>query len=175
MKSLNNALTFISEVLFMNRWATFFLKGVIILIGIVALALCAFLLPEIASRDAEANPETAYLKYPFLLTAYLLSIPYYIALYQAFKLLIYIDKSHAFSELSVRALKVIKHCAITISTCIVAGIVFVTLFMEGDRAGVIALGLYSTIASIIIATFVGVLQRLVKEVVDIKSENDLIV
>ncbi|MDQ0877415.1 hypothetical protein QFZ77_006074 [Paenibacillus sp. V4I3] len=159
----------------MNRWATFFLKGVIILIGIVALALCIFLLPEIASRDAEAHPVTAYLQYPFLLSAYLLSIPFFIALYQVFKLLIYIDKNNSFSELSVRALKVINRCAITISAFIVVGIVFVAIFIEGDRAGVIALGLYSTIASSVIATFVGVLQRLVKEVVDIKSENDLIV
>jgi hypothetical protein len=159
----------------MNRGATFFLKGVILLIGIVVLALCIFWVPEIASRDAEAHPETAYLQYPFLLSAYLLSIPFFIGLYKAFKLLIYINKNKAFSELSVRALKVIKCCAITISALIVAGIIFVAIYMEGDRAGVIAMGLYSTFALSVIATFAGVLQRLVHEVVEIKSENDLIV
>ncbi|MEH7484687.1 DUF2975 domain-containing protein [Neobacillus drentensis] len=161
----------------MNRGATFFLKGVILLLGIVALALCIFWAREIASRDAEAHPETAYLQYPFLLSAYLLSIPFFIALYKAFKLLIYIDKKKAFSELSVsvRALKVIKCCTITISAFIVAGIIFVAIYMEGDRAGVIAMGLYSIFALSVIATFAGVLQRLVHEVVEIKSENDLIV
>jgi hypothetical protein len=82
----------------MKRGATFFLKGVILLIGILALVLCIFLVPEIASRDANAHPETAYLQYPFLLSAYLLSIPFFIALYKGFKLLIYIDKNKTFSD-----------------------------------------------------------------------------
>lgn len=76
----------------MKRGSTFFLKGVIVLIGITVLALCIFWLPGIASRDAEANPETAYLQYPFLVCAYVLSIPFFVALYQAFKLLSYITK-----------------------------------------------------------------------------------
>jgi len=162
----------------MNRGATFFLKGVILLIGIVALALCIFLFPEVARRDAEAHPETAYLQYPFLLSVYLLSIPFFIALYKGFKLLIYIDKNKVFSELSVRALKVIKRCAITLSAFIVAGIIFVILLSAGkgeDITGFISLGFMLTFASIVIATFAGILQRLVNEVVDIISENDLIV
>jgi hypothetical protein len=132
-------------------------------------------LPGIASRDAEANPETDYLQYPFLVCAYVLSIPFFVALYQTFKLLIYIDRNKAFSELSVRALRYIKYCAITISILIVLGIIFVVIFIEGDLAGVIGLGLMCTFASSIIATFAAVLQRLLQEAIDIKSENDLIV
>ena len=104
-----------------------------------------------------------------------MSIPFFVALYQAFKLLIYIDRNKAFSELSVRALKVIKSCAITISAFIVAGIIFVAIFIEGDRAGVIVLGLICTFASSVIATFAAVLQKLLKDALDIKSENDLTV
>lgn len=159
----------------MNRGATFFLKGVILLIGIVVLSMCLFWLPEIASRDAKAHPESAYLQYPFLLCAYLLSFPFFIGLYKVFKLFIYIDQNKAFTEVSVKALKIIKYCAITISAFIVTGIIFVAIYMEGDRAGVVAMGLYSTFASSVIATFAGVLQRLVNEVVKIISENDLIV
>ncbi|MEH7549051.1 DUF2975 domain-containing protein [Neobacillus vireti] len=159
----------------MNRRATFFLKGVILFIGIVVLSVCLFWLPEVASRDAKVHPETAYLQYDFLLSAYLLSIPFFIGLYKVFKLFIYINQNKAFTEVSVRALKVIKYCAITISAFIVAGVIFVALYMEGDRAGVVAMGLYSTFASSVIATFAGVLQRLVNEVVNIISENDLIV
>lgn len=53
---------------------TIFFKVVVFLIGITVLTLCIFGLPEIASRDAEANPETAYLQYPFLVCAYVLSL-----------------------------------------------------------------------------------------------------
>jgi len=88
-----------------KQCSTIFLKVVIFLIGITALALCIFWLPWIASRDGEANPETAYLQYPFLVCAYVLAIPFFVALYQAFKLLTYIDKNKVFSELSVRALR----------------------------------------------------------------------
>jgi hypothetical protein len=158
-----------------KQGSTIFLKVVIFLIGITVLALCIFWLPGIASRDAEANPETAYLQYPFLVCAYVLSIPFFVALYQAFKLLTYIDRNKAFSELSVRALRYIKYCAITISILIVVGIIFVVLFIEGDVAGVIGLGIMCTFASSVIATFAAVLQKLLKEAIDIKSENDLTV
>ncbi|WP_018392589.1 DUF2975 domain-containing protein [Bacillus sp. 37MA] len=159
----------------MKRGSTFFLKGVIVLIGITVLALCIFWLPGIASRDAEANPETAYLQYPFLVCVYILSIPFFVALYQAFKLLSYIDRNKTFAELSVRALRYIKYCAITISILIVVGIIFVLIFIEGDVAGVISLGLMCTFASSVIATFAAVLQKLLKDALDIKSENDLTV
>lgn len=68
-----------------------------------------------------------------------------------------------------------KFCATIISTFIIGGIPFVAVFLDGDRAGIIALGLYITFASSVIATFAGVLQHLVKEVVDIITENELIV
>jgi len=154
---------------------TIFLKSILFLIGIAVLALCIFGLPGIASRDAEANLETAYLQYPFLVCAYVLSIPFFVALYQAFKLLIYIDRNKAFSELSVRSLRYIKYCAITISILIVAGIIFVAIYIEGDRTGVIMLGLICTFASSVIATFATVLQKLLKDAIHIKSENELTV
>ncbi len=134
-----------------------------------------FCVPEIAKSDAKMNPASAYLQFPFLLAAYGLTLPFFIALYQAFKLLIYIDKNKTFSEGSVGALKVMKFCATIISAFIIGGILFVAVFLDGDRAGIIALGLYFTFASSVIATFAGVLQHLVKEVVDIITENELIV
>ncbi|MEH7121226.1 DUF2975 domain-containing protein [Neobacillus vireti] len=162
----------------MNRGAIFFLKGVILLIGISVLAMCLFLFPEIASRDTAKYPETAYLQYPFLLSVYLLSIPFFIGLYKGFNLLIYIEKNKTFSALSVRALKAIKRCAIIISASIATGLIFLVVMSAGkgeDITGLISLGFMLTFASSVIATFAGVLQRLVKEVIDIKLENDLIV
>ncbi|SFQ87640.1 Protein of unknown function [Priestia endophytica DSM 13796] len=104
--------------------------------------------------------------------------PFFIALYQSLKLLSYIDQNKVFSELSVRALKYIKYCAITISTLIVVGIIsgFILIAGKGeDITGFISLGLMLTFASMVIAVFAAVLQRLLQRVIDIKSENDLIV
>ncbi|MGI0013484.1 MAG: DUF2975 domain-containing protein [Nitrososphaera sp.] len=128
----------------MKQGSTLFLKVVISLIGIAALAVCIFWLPGIASRDAAAHPELAYQQYPFLAYAYILGITFFVALYQAFKLLIYIDGNKAFSELSVRALRYIKYCAITISTLMVAGIVTLMVLSFGkgeDIAGIVMSGL----------------------------------
>ena len=161
----------------MKRGSTFFLKGVIVLIGITVLVLCIFWLPGIASRDAESHPETAYLQYPFLVCAYVLSTPFFLALYQAFTLLSYIDKNKTFSELSVRALRYIKYCAITISILIVAGILISIAVFYGseDITGIIMLALISLFASSVIAIFAAILQRLLQKANDIKSENDLTV
>ena len=49
-------------------------------------------------------------------------MPFYFALYKAFNYLRYIDENTAFSELSVKALKNIKCCAITISGLYVLGL-----------------------------------------------------
>lgn len=140
--------------------------------------MCIFWLPWIATKDAAAHPETAYLQYPFLIGAYITVTPFFLALYQSLKLLSYIDQNKVFSELSVRALKYIKYCAITISTLIVVGIIsgFILIAGEGeDITGFISLGLMLTFASMVIAVFAAVLQRLLQKVIDIKSENDLIV
>ncbi|ADV92781.1 DUF2975 domain-containing protein [Bacillus subtilis] len=160
----------------MNRMSTIFLKIALVLIGIPILALCIFLVPKIANYSAELFPNIAYIKYLVFIYLYVTAIPFYFALYQAFKLLSYIDKNKAFSGLSVRALKNIKYCAVTISIFYAAGMPVFYLMAEIDDApGIIVIGLVIIFASMVIAVFAAVLQKLLKEAIDIKSENDLTV
>ncbi|PAY12806.1 MULTISPECIES: DUF2975 domain-containing protein [Bacillus] len=160
----------------MKRGSTLFLKIAVILIGIPVLALCIFLVPEIANFAEELYPDISYLKYLVYIDLYAAAIPFYFALYQAFTLLSYIDRNKAFSKLSVRALKKIKYCAITISFLLVAGMPLFYLIAEMDDApGIILIGLVLIFASMVIAVFAAVLQRLLQEAIDIKSENDLTV
>ncbi|MFJ8266706.1 DUF2975 domain-containing protein [Peribacillus asahii] len=160
----------------MKQVTTLFLKIAVIFIGIPVLALCIFLVPEIGNIATQLLPEFAYIKYLVYIVFYASAIPFYFALYQAFKLLRYIDKSKAFSELSVKALKKIKYCAITISSLHVLVLPLFYLFADKDDApGVIFIGLVVPFASIVIAVFAAVLQKLLKEAIDIKSENDLTV
>ena len=160
----------------MKRGTTLFLKVAVILIGIPVLALCIFLVPEVANFAAELYPDHTYLKYLVVIDLYATAIPFYFALYQAIKLLNYIDKNKAFSELSVRVLKNIKYCAIIISSLYVVGMPLFYLMAEKDDApGIIIIGMVMIIASMVIAVFAAVLQRLLNEAIDIKSENDLTV
>ncbi|WHY26836.1 DUF2975 domain-containing protein [Bacillus wiedmannii] len=160
----------------MKQGSTLFLKTAIILIGIPVFALCIFLIPNIGNYAADLYPDIAYIKYLVLINLYATAIPFYFALYQAFKLVSYIDKGNAFSKLSVRALKKIKQCAVTISVLYVLGMPLFYLIAERDDApGIIIIGMLLIFASMVIAVFAAVLQRLLKDAIDIKSENDLTV
>ena len=99
----------------LKRSSTTFLKVIIFLAGISVLALCIFLVPEMANFAANLYPNIAPMKYLVFIVMYGANCAFYVALYQAFNLLQYIDENTAFSELSVKALKNIKRCAITIS------------------------------------------------------------
>ncbi|KAB2329775.1 DUF2975 domain-containing protein [Cytobacillus depressus] len=155
---------------------TLFLKIAVFLIGTPILALCIFLVPNIAKYSAELYPDIAYMKYLILIVLYSAAIPFYFALYQALRLLNYIDKNIAFSELSVWSLRKIKYCAITISILYAAGMPLFYLVAEIDDApGIILIGLAVIFASMVIAVFAAVLQRLLQEAINIKSENDLTV
>jgi hypothetical protein len=161
-----------SEVLFMKQGSTLFLKIAVFIIGTPVLALCIFGLPWLANNPV--NPDYAHILYPILIIMYVSVIPFFVALYQAFKLLSYIDKNKAFSEISVKALNKIKYCAITISGLYVVGMPFFYILAELDDApGIILIGLVVIFASMVIAVFAAVLQKLLKAAIDIKSENDL--
>jgi len=160
----------------MKNGSTLFLKLSVILLGIPVLALCIFLVPKIADYMAVLYPDMPVLKYLVYIGLYVTAIPFYFALYQAFKLLNYIDHNNAFSDLSVKALNTIKKCAISISVFYVLDMPLFYLFAERDDApGVIILGLMMIFASMVIAVFAALLQKLLQEAINIKTENDLTV
>ncbi|MBO0959890.1 DUF2975 domain-containing protein [Neobacillus sp. MM2021_6] len=158
----------------MNRGTTLFLKIAVILIGTPVLALGIFGLTWLPTHPV--NPDYDHALYPLVIGMYVSVIPFFAALYQAFTLLSYIDKNEAFSELSVIALKKIKFCAMIISGLYVILLPFVFLVADLDDApGLIIVGMVPIFASLVIAVFAAVLQRLLQEAIDIKSENDLTV
>ncbi|KXH81817.1 DUF2975 domain-containing protein [Sporosarcina sp. HYO08] len=158
---------------------TGFLKIAVIFIGIPVLALCVFLLPQIASEaieQAKRGASLAYAVFGILIVMYGSAIPFYMALFQALKLLSFIDKNEAFSELSVKALKKIKIYAIIISGLYVVALPFIAIIAEWDDApGLIVVGMVIVGASVVVAVFAAVLQKLLKHAIELKSENDLTV
>ncbi|TDL80389.1 DUF2975 domain-containing protein [Peribacillus frigoritolerans] len=155
---------------------TLFLKFAVVLMGLPVLALCIFVLPEIAEFFAELNPKLDFLQYPFLIGLYVTAIVFFAALYQTFKLLNYIDKNQSFSELTVNSLENIKYCAITISALYVVFMPLLYLMAEVDDApGIILIGMVIIFGCMVVAVFAAVLQKLLKNAIEIKSENDLTV
>lgn len=158
----------------MKRKSTIFLRLAVILMGIPILAFCIFGVFWLTNNPA--NPVYAPMLYPIVIGIYLSVIPFFIALYQTLKLLNYIDKDQTFSGLPVKSLRKIKLCAITISGLYVIIIPFVFRVADLDDApGLILVGMVPVFASMVIAVFAAVLQRLLQVAIDIKSENDLMV
>lgn len=158
----------------MKQYSTIFLRIAVIIIGIPVLALCIFGLYWLTKNPT--NPNYAHILYPVIIGIYVSAIPFFGALYQALRLLSYIDKNKAFSELSVKALRNIKYCANIISIVYVVILPFVYLVAEKDDApGLIIMGMVPIFASMAIGVFAAVLQRLLQDAIDIKSENDLTV
>ena len=160
----------------MSRSSTLFLKTVIILMGLPVLAGCIYGLSRFDPNSPYwALPELEKLQYPLLVGMYIAMVPFFIALYQTLKLLSYIDRNEAFSELSVKALKTIKYCAITIIIVYTIELPFLYLLTKADDAPGILIGIVVIFASLVIAVFAAVLQRLLQDAIRIKAENDLIV
>ncbi|MDD2401914.1 MAG: DUF2975 domain-containing protein [Clostridia bacterium] len=158
----------------MRREKTNFLKLAVGIIGIIVLILCIFWLPWLAKNTAEMNPEYGYLRYPVLIGVYITAIPFYIALYQAVKLINYIESKNAFSELAVESLKDIKYCALTIISLYVIGLTFFG-FQNILHPSIATIGATIIFAAVTVALFAAVLQELLRNALEIKKENDLTV
>ncbi len=159
----------------MKHGSTIFLRLALFGIGFAVLALYVFVLPRFAYVAAEKLPEYACLRYSAVIGLYATALPFYFALYRTLMLLGFIDRNDAFSGLSVMALRDIKHCAIAVSILLMAALPFVYVVADTDDApGLMVIGLIIAFAPLVIATFAAVLQKLLKEVIEIKSENDAI-
>lgn len=161
----------------MKKSSTVFLQVVIVLIGIVALAIM-IRFPLTEGRAANLDLFSIYAD-PFIIYGYLASIAFFVALYQAFKLLGYIGQNKVFSLESVKSLRNIKYCAIILSVLIVIAAIYIRVSFNGngddDPAGFIAVSIVATFISIVIATAAAVFEKTLQSAVDIKSENDLTV
>ncbi|MBT2615932.1 MULTISPECIES: DUF2975 domain-containing protein [unclassified Bacillus (in: firmicutes)] len=90
-------------------------------------------------------------------------------------LLTYIEKNNAFSELSLKSLKIIKKCAFTVIFLILLGIVSLRVLAKvtgsDDAAGPTSLCLMCILATSIIAAIVDALQKPLKNAPDLMSKK----
>ena len=158
----------------MKRSSTIFLQVVIVLIAISALALMLWE-PHLEGRNAHATLFQIYFNDPFLAYAYTASIAFFVALYQAFKVLGYVRQNQTFSQATVKALRTIKYCAIAMIGFVAVSVVFMVFGDKDDRPAGIFMRILITFPSIVIATAAAMFERILQNAVDIKSENDLTV
>jgi hypothetical protein len=148
-----------------------FLQVVVVLIGIGALALMLWE-PHLEGRNAHATLYAIYFKDPFLAYAYIASIPFFVALYHAFKVFGYAGHNQVFSQAAVKALRTIRRCAIAIIGFVAGGELFIMLGTSDDRAGGVFMGILITVGAIVMVTAAALGERIVQTAVDTKSAND---
>jgi hypothetical protein len=158
----------------MKRSSTMFLQAVVVLIGLVALAVL-LLEPQVEGRNAHATQFEVYFKDPFLAFVYVASIPFFVALYQAFKLLGYAGENQVFSPAAVRSLRTTKYCAIAILGFVAVSVVFMPFGDPDDRPPGVVMRVVAAFGSIVVATAAAMFERILQNAVNLKSENDLTV
>jgi Protein of unknown function (DUF2975) len=158
----------------MKRGSILFLRAVLVLIGVAALALLLWE-PHTEGRNAHATIYEIYFKDPFLAYVYVASIAVFAALYQAFKVLGYVGQDNMLSPVAVRRLRAIKHCGMIIIGFVAGAELFIILGNNDDPQGGFFMGVLIAFISTVIVTATAVLERTLQNAVDIKSENDLTV
>ena len=146
----------------MKRSFTIFLQVVVVLVGIGVLALMLWE-PHLEGRNVHATLFQIYFNDPFLACAYIASIPFFVALYQAFRLLEHIGRNEVLSERSVRALRAIKYCGMSLVASLVAAEAYLWIIVRAkdDISGGVAVGLFLIFVSVAIATAAAVFERLI--------------
>src|SRR3954463_2122582 len=160
----------------MKKSSTLFLQVVIALIGVIVLVLMLWE-PQLEGRNVHSTLFEIYFKDPFLAYAYTASLLFFMALYQAIKVLGYAGQNKIFSQPAVNALRTIKYCAMALAGFILAAEAYLFVVVRGtdDIAGGVAMGLLLTFIAAVIASAAAVFERLLQSAVDMKSENDLTV
>ncbi len=152
-------------------FSTVFLQGVLFVLALGVLFLMIYL-PSIEGR-AEGLSVFKIYSDPFILYGYLLSLPFFVALYQAIQLLVLIQRSEVFSLGAVKRLRNIKWCGYILAIGIIAAGVFIRVINPNDdSAGFIMLCLVCTLSSVVVGTAAGVFQKLLESATEFKSEND---
>ncbi|MBU2526496.1 MAG: DUF2975 domain-containing protein [Bacteroidetes bacterium] len=156
----------------MLKVSTIFLQATVLLTGLVALAILIYF-PLTEGRATNLDVFSIYID-PFILYAYVASLAFFVALYKAFILLSYIRKNTVFTANAARALRNIKHCAITLSVSIVAAGVFIRFTHDkaDDPAGFLAISIVMAFVALVVATATAILEKLLQDAIEMKSRID---
>ena len=157
----------------MKRGSTIFLQAVIVLIGIGALAFMIWE-PHVEGVNAHATWFQMYFN-SFVVYAFIGSIPFFVALYHAFKVLGYVRQNKTFSQATVNSMRIIKYCALALIGFVAVSVIFMVGGDREDRPAGLFMRILVTFPSIVVATATAISERILQNAVDLKSENDLTV
>ena len=157
----------------MGKILTKFLQSAVVLVGVASFVLL-LLEPQVEGVNAHATNFEIYFKDPFLALVYVGSIPFFIVLYQAFKVLGYLGQNKFLSVDSIKALQNIKYCALAVIGFVAIEEILILLsHSSDDRAGGVFMGILITSVFVVIAATAARFQRILQNSLKTKPKKDL--
>lgn len=153
----------------MKHISTTFLKVAIVLIGGAVLSGLIFF-PQTEGRAKNLDLISIYLD-PFILYIYIASLVFFAALFQALKILGFIENNSIFSPAAVHAVRHIRYCGLATIGFIVGAQVFIMFTGEEDKAGPIALGFYITFLTLMVIASVDIFEKLLQKGIAQSKKN----
>jgi len=158
----------------MKKSATTFLQVVTVLFGIGVLALLLWE-PQLEGRNAHATLFEIYFMDPFLAFVYAGSVPFFVALYQTFKILGLVGKNAIISQAAVKALRTIRYCGIALIGFVIAAEIMIMVSGPDELPPPIFMGLLICFGATLMATAAATFEKILQNALELKSENDLTV
>jgi hypothetical protein len=131
-----------------------------VMVVLLAIAVAGFLIWEPNVEGVNANATSfaqVYLDDPFLAYVYLASIPFFVGLFHAFKVLGELGQGQ--SQGAARRLQIIRYCAILNIPLVAGAVAFIFSNESDDRPPVIMMATLVILASIAVALIAGKLKR----------------
>lgn len=155
-----------------QRELSIWLKGLLLMSGVLGLFLCFGLAPNMGSTLAESDPSRAHLFWPCLLFIWIACIPIYMALYQAWMIFKNVGEDNSFCEENMLRLKKVSRLSIIV-VLMYSCAAFWLLIVDLVNFYIFLAIFVILFASIFVAVSSAVLSHLVNKAVELQKENDL--
>lgn len=155
------------------RAAAVFLQITVVLVGVIVFT-ALLIEPQLEARNTHSTLFQTYFSDPFLAYIYLESIPFFVALYQAFKALGYARQNKMLSQAAVKRYRIIKYCALITMACTVTAVAYIRIAAQNshdDPAGAAMLGMIIIFVSVLVAAVAAVFEKNLQNAIDIQSDN----
>lgn len=145
----------------MKRALTVLLQVLVLALGV---GVFVFMIwePQLEGVNVGKTLSQIYFGDPFLAYVYVGSIPFFVGVYQVFKLLEFVGRGELASARALQALRTIKYCAFTFIAFLLGAEVYINIVsrrVEEDIAGGVMMGLVLIVLSAVVAFVASVSQK----------------
>lgn len=152
----------------LTKW----LEIIAILAGILGFIFLLFILPSIGLDIIRVNPEYAYMYYPTMFYLIITAIPFYMVLFEAWKIFKEIEKDNSFSLINAKSLfKISRISLVEVLLFFISAILLIT--QDLLHPSILILIILIMFIAFAVSICSAVLSHLVEKAITIQQENDL--